>query len=51
MSDSDRDHLERTRFHARRIERPDGPMRRRTLEGQINAVKTVLRELRVTKNT
>jgi hypothetical protein len=51
VSDSDRDHLERARFHTGRIERPDGPLRRRTLAGQINAVKTVLRELCVTKNT
>jgi hypothetical protein len=46
LSDSDRDHLERARFHLERIERPDGPLRRRTLASQINAVKTALRELR-----
>ena len=49
--DLDRDHLERARFYASGIERPDGPLRRRTLAGQINAVKTAIRELCANQTT
>ena len=51
ISDSDRDHLERAGFHMERIERPDGPRRRKLLAGQVRVVGTLLRELRVAQRT
>jgi hypothetical protein len=52
ISDSDRDHLEASRFHLEKIEgAPDSPGRRKYLAAHLRAIKTLLRELRVEKTT